>query len=75
MCGLAIVFTDLENPTLPYRTTGNAPAFGLVLSSAARNDPKVAAQPEADRHALIVRAENVRLKGFGETRFEVWRVS
>jgi class 3 adenylate cyclase len=46
----------------------------LVLSSAVCSDPEVAARLRMERDTIASRSETVRLKGFGETEFEVWRV-
>jgi class 3 adenylate cyclase len=46
----------------------------LVLSNAVQQDLEVAAFLAADP-ALASRQEQVRLKGFGETTFEIWRVT
>lgn len=46
----------------------------IVLSNFVREDLEIATLLAADR-ALTVQNEQVRLKGFGETTFEIWRVS
>ncbi|HVU25580.1 MAG TPA: DUF5939 domain-containing protein, partial [Opitutus sp.] len=47
----------------------------LVLSTAFRSDPEVAAFLDRADAGLHARPERVTLRGFGETVFEVWRVS
>jgi class 3 adenylate cyclase len=56
------------------RLCGLCTGEDLVLSSAARQDPEVAARLASAPDAIAALAEPVRLKGFGETSFEVWRV-
>jgi class 3 adenylate cyclase len=46
----------------------------LVLSSAVRNDPEVAAWLADSAHEVVALEENARLKGFGDETFNVWRI-
>ena len=56
------------------RLCGLCTGTDIVLSSAVRADPEVAAHLAAPANGLQHAAERTTLKGFGDAAFDVWRI-
>ncbi len=56
------------------RLCGLCSGTDLILSSAVRADAEVAAHLAASASAVATTRETAKLKGFGDTAFEIWRV-
>lgn len=57
------------------RLEGQSPTGGIVVSSAVRRDPEVAAYFERVGDMIDIELFHGKLKGFGDESFELWRVS
>jgi class 3 adenylate cyclase len=56
------------------RLCGLCTGSDLILSQAIRADPEIGAWIAEPRHGIQSAPEQVRLKGFGDEAFEIWRV-
>jgi len=57
------------------RLEGQSPTGGIVISAEVRRDPEVVTYFDSARERVDVESFQGVLKGFGEARFELWRVT